>query len=358
MSEHQFWNLFAKKLTGEAGEEDLEQLHQLMKLNPELLYAAQHIEDLWILKSLNSANKDEEAAFNRHLKKLSGVLPEKESITKKQLIESDGWFSLVKKFKWIPISVLSSVALFIIVFLFSKQSLPKNINRYSEISTKPGSRSKLVLPDGSTVWLNAGSKLAYNSNFGATDRSVHLTGEAFFDVRKTGLPFIIHTGAVQIKVLGTAFNVKSYPSEKTIETTLIRGVVEITMDKRPEKKFTLYPNEKLVLVNETDEKTNKKLAEDILPLAVIKPLVLTKDSSIIETSWKDNKLLFQDETFDELAKQIERWYGVSIVFKNNKLKNIRFTGVFEKETIEQALDALQYTAAFNYNLKDNLITIQ
>jgi transmembrane sensor len=358
MSQHQFWNLLAKKLAGEAGEEDLEQLHQLMKLNPELLYAAQHIEDLWKLKTLNSGNPDAEAAFNKHLKKLDSVLPDKELITKKQLIESKGRFSLIKKFKWIPISVLSSVALFLIVFLFSKQSLPKNSNRYSEISTKPGSRSKLVLPDGSTVWLNAGSKLTYNSNFGATDRSVHLTGEAFFDVKKTGLPFMIHTGDIQIKVLGTAFNVKSYPSEKTIETTLIRGVVEITMDKRPEKKFTLYPNEKLVLVNESDQKTIKKPAEDLVPLAVIKPIVLTKDSSIIETSWKDNKLLFQDETFDELAKQMERWYGVNIVFKNNKLKNIRFTGVFEKETIEQALEALHYTAAFDYNLKDNLITIQ
>jgi Fe2+-dicitrate sensor, membrane component len=358
MSQHQFWNLLAKKLTGEACEEDLEQLHQLMKLNPELLYAAQHIEDLWKLKSLNMGNKDEEAAFNRHLKKLNVEHSEKEETPQRQLKKPKHWFYLVKKFKWIPISALASVTLFLIVFLCSKQSIPKNINRYSEISTKPGSRSKLVLPDGSTVWLNAGSKLAYNSNFAATDRSVHLTGEAFFDVKKTGLPFIIHTGAIQIKVLGTAFNVKSYPSEKTIETTLIRGIVEITMDKRPEKKFTLYPNEKLVLVNETDEKTNKKPAEDIVPLAVIKPIVLTKDSSIIETSWKDNKLLFQDETFDELAKQMERWYGVSIVFKNNKLKNIRFTGVFEKETIEQALDALHYTAAFDYNLKDNLITIQ
>ncbi|HEU0065503.1 MAG TPA: FecR family protein [Flavisolibacter sp.] len=358
MSQHQFWNLLAKKLTGEAGEEDLEQLHQLMKLNPELLYAAQHIEDLWNLKSLSTGNKDEEAAFNRHLKKLSGILLEKEQITKRQLIKPKSWFSLVTKFKWIPIAVFSSVGLFLIVFLFSKQSVPKNINRYSEISTKPGSRSKLLLPDSSTVWLNAGSKLTYNSNFGATDRSVHLTGEAFFDVKKTGLPFIIHTGAIQIKVLGTAFNVKSYPSEKTIETTLIRGVVEITMDKRPEKKFTLYPNEKLVLVNETDERLKKKAAEDLLPLAVITPIALTKDSTIIETSWKDNKLIFQNEAFDELARQMERWYGVNILFKNNNVKKIRFTGVFEKETIEQALEALKYTSEFNYNMEDNLITIQ
>src|SRR5438270_13956518 len=119
MSEHQFWNLLAKKLTGEAAEEDLEQLHQLMKLNPELLYAAQHIEDLWNLKSLSTGNKEVEAAFNRHLKKLSGELPEKEPITKKQLIKPNRWFSLVKRFKWIPISVFSSIVLFLLVLLFS-----------------------------------------------------------------------------------------------------------------------------------------------------------------------------------------------------------------------------------------------
>ena len=103
------------------------------------------------------------------------------------------------------------------------------------LSTK-GSRSRSLLPDGTTVWLNAGSKLYYENDFNGT-REVRLEGEAFFDVvKQTDRPFIVHTSGIDIKVLGTAFNVKSYPEDKTVETTLYRGLVQVFRQEDTPKK--------------------------------------------------------------------------------------------------------------------------
>ncbi len=219
-----------------------------------------------------------------------------------------------------------------------------------------GSKTKLVLPDSTVVWLNAGSKLTYNENFGTSNRSTSLIGEAFFDVKKSSIPFTIHANTILIKVLGTAFNVKAYPDEKTTETSLIRGRVEITLDKRPgQPPFVLHPNEKLVISNEQDE--IKPTIQQKEPMVVWKGLTRTIDSTIIETSWVENKLIFQDESFTEIAHKLERWYGVTIQFKGDEIANERWSGTFTTETIQEALDALQLATKFHYTIKGNLITI-
>ena len=357
MSQHRFWNLLGKKLAGDASEDEIFELEKLMKVHPELLYAAQHIEDLWKMRDRNKTDESEEA-FIAHFRKMRNIWPVPMESTDPlpPKLKTRRWPSL--KTRYIPILAISiTVIISTILWLNKKETQTRSINHFSEVSTKPGSRSKLVLPDGSTVWLNAGSKITYGSNFGTLNRNIQLTGEAFFDVKKTTIPFIIHTGAVQIKVLGTAFNVKSYPTEHTIETSLIRGKVEVSMDKRPETKIILNPNEKLVLRNESlPRATQDKIVAE--PIVLIKPLTHRKDSSILETSWKDNKLIFEDEAFEDLAKEMERWFGVSITFSNQELKKARFTGIFEKESIQEALGALQFSTEFHYQLKNNSIIIQ
>ena len=237
----------------------------------------------------------------------------------------------------------------------------------SQISTKYNSKTSLVLSDGTKVWLNAGSSLSYDSTFNINLREVSLTGEAFFDVTKNKLkPFIIHTSKIDIKVVGTEFNVRSYATDKTTEASLIRGSIEVSFKDNPDNKILLKPNEKIVVDNngkfENVSKNsllaaNKKINQ--VPGVAIKNLTYeTKTGTIIETSWVENKLIFQDESFDEIAHQLERWYGVSIVFKNEQLKENHLTGNFTNETVRQALDALKLTAMFRYDIdKNNLITI-
>jgi transmembrane sensor len=243
----------------------------------------------------------------------------------------------------------------------------------NEVSTRNGSKSKIILPDGSRVWLNAGSVLTYNKDFGGEMREVDLSGEAFFEVKSLSLPpsgggekerkvpFIIHTQHIDVHVLGTAFNVKSYPGDKQTETSLVHGKVEVLIHNRPEEKFTLRPNEKLVVRNEEADTvaTGKSGgASNSQPLVSLSKLTYTAaDSLLVETAWVQNKLVFDNESFREVAIKMERWYNVQIEFNDVKKQELRFTGVFENETIQQALDYMTITAPFHYSIQGNKIII-
>jgi transmembrane sensor len=360
MSEDQFWNLLAKKLSGQTLLEEEEELKELMKKYPDLLYAAQHIEDIWGLKSYEDQS-DPEEAFALHLEKLTcnTDFPSKElEYNEKVIIDTDASINRKQK-KWIITSLIFICIMGLAGFLWlnqTRKSNPLQIGKgVSEITTRFGSKTKLILPDSSLVWLNSGSKLVYNEHFGSMNREVELSGEAYFDVKKSEIPFIIHTNAIKIKVLGTAFNVKSYPDEKSIETSLFRGKVEITIDKRPDEKYVLKPNQKLVISNETY--TTKKPEALKEPLIVLSRLKLTNDSTIAEMSWVENKLVFEDEVFSELAKRMERWYNVTIEIKDDKIAQLHLNGTFENETIHQALTALQIATPFNFTVNQNHITI-
>lgn len=361
MSQNQFWHLLAKKLSGEASAEEITKLETLMREHPEWVYAAAHIEDLWKIQQPEQDQYDTELAFEIHLNKLkeqgiylqdiettssvSDFMPPENRPRKKGVLLFSSVF------------VFASVMAFVFIKPFDKkQQLEPTAKNYSEVSTRLGSKSKLVLPDSTIVWLNSGSKLSYSENFGRSNRNTILSGEAFFEVRKSDIPFIIETNSIKVKVLGTAFNVKSYPNEKTTETSLIRGTVEVTLNKRPGEKFILKPNEKLVVSNEATDTIASKKKKD--PIVVLSGLThFEVDQTIIETSWVNNKLVFQNDTFSEIAKKMERWYNVSIQITDEQLAQTRLTGTFENESVKQALTALQITAPFKFVITENEIII-
>jgi ferric-dicitrate binding protein FerR (iron transport regulator) len=235
------------------------------------------------------------------------------------------------------------------------------------MSTLNGSKSTINLPDGSKVWLNAGSKLSYNKDFGGDIREVELSGEAFFEVKpvtvpgtKQRVPFIIHTQYIDVRVLGTAFNVKAYPKDKQTETSLIHGKVEVLVHNQPEKKFMLRPNEKLVVKNSATNETTAGKADKAdsshRPFVSFSNLTY-KDTTVIETAWVQNKLIFDNELFADIAEKMQRWYNVEIVFKDVKLKTEPMSGSFTTETIQQALDYMSVTTPFHYTIHGNKITI-
>jgi len=228
-------------------------------------------------------------------------------------------------------------------------------------------KSTIVLTDGTRITLNSKSSLRYPTNFTGKTREVYLSGEAFFDVHKDHEhPFIIHTEKMNIKVLGTAFNVKSYPNDPSSETTLIRGAIEGTLDDRPSDRIILKPSEKLIVKKGSFTTVHKK--ENKLTPAIDSgagtQYVLTSftrlhqdDSDVLETSWTQNKLIFRNENFVDLAARMERWYGVEIKFKNDALKTYRFNGTYQKESITEALDALRCTEDFHYKIKKSTVYI-
>jgi len=246
------------------------------------------------------------------------------------------------------------------------QTLVTTENSWQNKTTIKREKSTIVLTDGTRITLNSQSSLRYPATFTGKTREVYLSGEAFFDVQKDHEhPFIIHAEKMDIKVLGTAFNVKSYPNDPQSETTLIRGAIEVTLNDRPSDHIILKPSEKLIVKNKLFEPVRKNTTK-INPAETNMGMqyVLTTftrlqpdDSTVVETSWVKNKLVFRDESFSGLASRMERWYGVDIKFKNDALKQYRFSGIFENERINEALDALRMTENFNYKIKNNTVYI-
>lgn len=367
MTQHRIWELTAKKLSGEANPQELKELEDLLRNDPGLHYSMQTVADIWHQPSTPKENAAE--AFDRHLNRMKAMGVEAigddnlEMIFDETFPEQKGGGRKRKLVLIMSAVVVLAAGIYLYKSVFSENITPQiaQVDK-SEASTRYGSKTKLVLPDGTQVWLNSGSKLTYDKTYGNKIREVILSGEAYFDVVKNAeKPFIIHANQVNITVLGTAFNVKSYPGDKTTETSLVRGSVEVSLNYRPSEKFILKPNQKLVVLNEkTETKAPVKQTVQQQPEPQVTFSHLTyqkKDSAIIETSWVDNKLIFDDESFSDLAIKMERWYGVSIEFNDAKIEQLRFTGIFENESIQQALKALQITAHFSYWQTGNHITI-
>jgi transmembrane sensor len=375
------WNLIAKKLSGEASPEEFRELEGLLRDNPELHYPIQTIIDLWEGPERIS-KKEAELAFSRHLNRMEYLQveygpsmasvsqevypdpdgypwPQKRRASRRKILIGTSIFGLLlttvgwlyHKIPQTPLVTLSVVA-----------RIPTVAG--NEIFTGSGSRTHLTLPDGTLVWLNAGSRLTYGKNYGVAGREVSLTGEAFFDVAKNvERPFLIHTTRIDIRVLGTSFNVKSYPTDKTTEATLLHGSIEVSINDRPNEKIILKPDEKLVVAN--DDSTlhrsgppkSAPAGTDESLVTIRKPTYEHTTGAVIETSWVNDKLTFQEEAFDELSRQMERWYGVTIRFEDPGLEQLQFTGSFKGETIQQALDALSLTARFTYIIEGNQVVI-
>lgn len=363
MPHNHFWNLLSKKLSGEALPGDLDELESLLKKYPELTYSAEQVEQLWKLQPHDAGSFDAEIAFQQHLNRLhkKGVgIPGLETTMDPDTLEDHSTSRRIKRI-YTPLAVFVVALIAFILFwqnqVRSMDEVMVQSQHFSgEVSTAMGNRTRMVLPDSTIVWLNAGSRLTYNKEFGLTNRNTVLSGEAFFEVKKSSLPFIIKANAVQIKVLGTAFNVKSYSNEKTTETCLLRGKVEITLDKRPGETFVLKPNEKLIVANDI-KTTGKEMNRKKEPMVVLSSLTQASDQTIIETSWVNNKLVFQDESFEELAVKMERWYGVEIEFASERIAGERLSGTFTKETIQEALEILQMTTSFRFSLRSNSVII-
>lgn len=245
---------------------------------------------------------------------------------------------------------------------FKKKNITGN-ERFSTVEVEYGSKSKIILPDGTSVWLNSGSKITYPEKFAVNSRKINLTGEAFFDVvRDESRPFFVNTKDINIKVLGTTFNVKSYDDENTVETTLISGKVELKRKNSSETNFIqLKPNQMAVFYKSektVEIKSPADKREDVAPILKRETIEIdaVEEPQLI-TSWKDGKLKFDTELFGVLAQKMERWFDVKITFKNEAAKSIRYSGSFDDESIDQAMHALQLSYPIRYEIKKNEVYI-
>ncbi|TAE26861.1 MAG: DUF4974 domain-containing protein [Cytophagales bacterium] len=213
--------------------------------------------------------------------------------------------------------------------------------------TTVGKRSLLTLPDGSRVWLNADSRLEYPKRFTGSLREVRLVGEAFFDVaHNPAQPFVIRLETASIRVLGTSFNVRAYPGDATVKTTVVTGRVAFIPNKaaqtnRPTPADTLFVTPDQHVVQQVVTRT-----------AEAEPVVAVK-----ETAWKDNRLVFDQTPMHEVARTLERWYGTRVTLKTPTLTNCPLTATFEGQSLREVMDLMTRTGRFRYTLSDTHLTI-
>ena len=356
--------------------EELQELQSILLTNPDLHHKAEMLTEMWEQGSINNS-AGSEAAYMRHIMKHKDEFFVEENpieIKSNDLVfeKEPGFFQsfFSKKrltiFSFFAFLVLTTGA----IYLFTQKkaaNLPAE-QAISSIVTKNGNRTKIVLPDGSQVWLNAGSNLDYNNSvFNKDLREVTLNGEAYFDVTKNAeKPFIIHTKKMDVKVIGTAFNIRSYSYEKTAEASLIRGSIEVTLKDRKDQVITLKPNEKISIpTDEPKQQVSKPgkttaVKNDVKPIPqiIVKELKPNPTNNIIaEIAWTQNKLYFEDENLENIGPMLERWFGKKVEITNVSLKNLRYYGNFENETMEEVLSYLKLSKPFNFKIEADSVVI-
>jgi ferric-dicitrate binding protein FerR (iron transport regulator) len=236
----------------------------------------------------------------------------------------------------------AAVALFIAslsgsIGYFISDSQKGNISGsgFTEIMVPNGERSNVVLPDGSSVNLNAGSVLKFAPSFISQTREVILQGEAFFKVKHdNSRPFIVKTDNLEIQVLGTNFNVSNYPDDSSIITFLEKGKIQIYLE---DDNFVLKPREVLEYNKVTGESSK---------------LVVTDDHI---SDWTKGILTVKGETIEELSKKLERKFNVQIVFGDEEVKNHIYTGSIKDDDINVVLEALEFVSSLKFKRENDIV---
>jgi transmembrane sensor len=243
------------------------------------------------------------------------------------------------------LSYLKIAALWIFIFglgavfsmLLIKPGGFPNVSDISVIAPR-GSKALTILPDGTVVWLNAGSRIKYKIPSGKPAREVTLEGEAYFNVSKDpDHPFTVNAAEMVIKAYGTEFNVKAYPEEKIIAATLVKGSVSVEIKDKSSDRTMLKPNDQAIYYKSTPERSaNFLVTKGINPS--------------LYTLWINDRLQIKGETLEDLSVMLERKYDVNIHFDDNSLRSLRFTGIIENETIEQILELIKISSNVDYNI--------
>ena len=209
-------------------------------------------------------------------------------------------------------------------------------NTQTVISCENGDRTNIVLPDGSEVWLNSGSQLTFDNNFKKGKRQTYLTGEAYFSVKKDPKnPFVVNTSDINVEVLGTEFNLKAYLGDEEISTTLVTGSLKVTGRNQ---HTIIKPNQKLIFSKGTGKMGLVELS-DLSP----------------DVEWRNGRLVFMNESLEEMKPKLERWFDVEIEFADDTVKKRRFSGTLERESILEAIAYFGYSPFVAYQIDGNVI---
>jgi transmembrane sensor len=358
LTESEINELIVNYLTNSINEIDLIKLTLWINLSKDNRQYFNSLKDAWIVSCLNANKMQNEKSWN-NFKNILKIAP------KKIRFKSFGSY-LKTAAMWI---ILMSIGSAITYYLSGKKDTfsAKPVSIYVPL----GAKSNITLPDGSNVWLNAGTTLAYDKDYGKRERILQLTGEAFFDVAKDEVhPFIVNAEGIVVKALGTKFNVKAYPEENTVSAILEEGKIDLKLSNNAGElqSLILKPKEKVVFTKEVEIK--KELNENIQSRPSIiqerdvkvytKITTATISSNIqtnLYTSWKEPRWVISALPLGTLTPILERKFNLNIVYSDNELMDYKFSGIIENETVEQILNALKLTAPLEFTIDKDTVRL-
>ncbi len=341
----------AKKLAGEITQDEEEELRILLQEHSYVSYVNEVLASDW-KETYNYYQPGKVASlYEQHQQRLANAV-EETSGEEELIVEPLKQGKLRSIWRYAAAACIA-IALFAAWQWWPSAGDDKQAVVYGQqLVTQKGSRSQIVLPDGSKVWLNAGSTLDYPKQFNGKTRAVQLQGEAYFEVAKNAKqPFIVHTKTFDIKVLGTGFNVRAYPDEDSAVTSLVHGSVEVITGGKEKRSILLKPNEKITLSTTISAQKAVEITrapETVLLNTVPEKMILIDDSVQQETAWVNNQLAFKKTPLIKVALLLENWFGTEIRFRTEDKKTLHFTGVFEGQSLDEILGILEATGTFHY----------
>lgn len=355
-------NLIFQYFSETISEKDLLILNEWIEISPENKYFFEQTREIWLAAKVveNSQGFDSTKGYLQFLS----------FIRKKQFTHTENrGKTFLFSFSRIAAVVLLAFGLGVLADnILSRVHFKSDLAQQQEIIVPLGSKSKIKLPDGTSVTLNAGSRLTYKTTYGKSKREVWLEGEGYFSVAKDkNKAFIVKTGYLDIQALGTEFNVKAYPNEKSIQTTLVEGSIKIdknffnASDKKTESSVILKPKEKYTYLINSDKDILSNIEDETLRMNkekgkvdIISPkksMIYKNIDPIPDISWKERRWIISEERLGDLAINLERRYDININFADEKLKDFRFTGTLQDESIEQVLKVISLSSPIVFNIQ-------
>jgi transmembrane sensor len=323
-------NLIVRYYRGNYTREDLEKVKELFGREESDAQLSGIMQMQWgLTDNVEIGDKERFDSVLRQIHQSIDLEEKKESAFRRFMIG----FSKAAAVMIIPICV----ALF--VWMQHKQS-GNRLEAQNTVVAPRGEIKQLMLPDGTKVWLNSGSKLSYSASFNSKIRKVSLSGEAYFEVTKNPEhPFVVRGNELSVRVLGTKFDVRSYREDARVDVTLMEGSVRLTDSQQNQSDLCLLkPNQQAMF--------NKKYGS---------LLIRTVDARNAN-EWTKGNLMFDDEELEQIARCLEREYGVSIAFQDDEIKHLRFFGKFKKkQPIDQILNIVVSRQNFHYTRKEKTI---
>lgn len=332
MEKNKFIELATKYLSNEATFEEKEQLNELLKdekYNEMFVWISNNWQNFGLQKNVHNFNV--ERGLHKLTQKIRAYEPEFDwDENKKSRFGSIN--SLLK--------IAASIAIFLLISILAFYQLTTNTNDKVPItlttkSTLSGQKSIVTLFDGTKVILNAESKFKYPPKFGDFSREVYLEGEAFFEVaHNSKKPFIVHTGKLSTKVLGTKFNVSAFPTENDIKISLVEGKVVVLKEtpKKGTEKIKLLPHQQFIY----DTKTKSGKVE--------------RFNIVKETGWKDNKYIFDNESLNKALVKLSRAFGVEFKLDIPQKDKYKIKANFNNESFWTIVEAIKYATKLNYKI--------